>query len=112
MLDSSVLGRRIREARQESGLTQEQLAAQLGADQSKISRIERGRDLSSLTLTQIAEATGKGMDYFVSLEERPFEQERARFRARDPRSPEARRALDRLIRFADEFDFLLDLDQQ
>ncbi len=62
------LGRRIRLARTESNLTQQKLAAAIGVDQSVVSRLETGRDVSTLMLTRIAKATGKDVDFFLRAE--------------------------------------------
>lgn len=64
-LTEEELGRRVRLARADSGLTQQELAEAIGADQSAVSRLEAGRDISTLLLTRIARATGKDVDYFL-----------------------------------------------
>ena len=49
------LGEKIRKLREESGLSQEEFAAQVGLDRSYYGGIERGeRNLSSLNLIRIA----------------------------------------------------------
>ena len=56
---NELLGKRIRELRKRAGLTQEQLAEQLGIDQKHMSRIELGKSYPSLDrLTKIAETVG------------------------------------------------------
>lgn len=53
---NELLGKRIRELRKRAGLTQEQLAEQLGIDQKHMSRIELGKSYPSLDrLSKIAE---------------------------------------------------------
>ena len=57
--DAYRIARAIIEARVQSKLTQEELAARMGTTQSVIARIESGRTMpSTRTLVQIAEATG------------------------------------------------------
>lgn len=52
------LARQLIEARVESGLSQEQLAARMGTSQSSIARLESGTSLPSMrTLSKFAEAT-------------------------------------------------------
>lgn len=62
------LGRRIREAREEAGLTQPQLAETLGLKHPQsISNYERGvTEIPTKRLRRIAEATGKPMSFFVT----------------------------------------------
>jgi transcriptional regulator with XRE-family HTH domain len=67
-LTEETLGRRIRLARTESSLTQQQLAMAIGSDQSTVSRLESGKDVSSLLLTRIARATGKELNFFLRSE--------------------------------------------
>lgn len=56
---NELLGKRIRELRKRSGLTQEQLAEKLGIDQKHMSRIELGKSYPSLDrITVIAEIVG------------------------------------------------------
>lgn len=56
---NELLGKRIRELRKRAGLTQEQLAEQLGIDQKHMSRIELGKSYPSLDrLSKIAETVG------------------------------------------------------
>lgn len=45
------------------GLTQKELAEKIGTQQSAIARVERGKELPSLSfLTRIAEASGKRVE--------------------------------------------------
>ena len=64
-LTEETLGRRIRTARLDGGLTQQELAQAISADQPAISRLEAGKDVSTLLLTRIARATGKDLDFFL-----------------------------------------------
>jgi transcriptional regulator with XRE-family HTH domain len=60
------IGRRIQQAREESGLTQEELAARLGCTQSALSNYELGkRRLYLSLLNEIAQVLGKPLDYFL-----------------------------------------------
>ena len=61
------IGRRIRTARDDAGLTQRALAALIGVeDAQSVSRYERGiTEVTTRRLERIAEATGKPMSYFV-----------------------------------------------
>ena len=59
-------GTRVRLARAELGLTQAQLAATVGVDQSLISRIELGSVSCSIdTTVRLAEALGLGLSDIV-----------------------------------------------
>lgn len=58
------IGQRIKELRQEKGLSQRQLADMCGLQQSHIARIEAGRYSVGLdTLALIGSAIGKKIDY-------------------------------------------------
>ncbi len=60
------IGRRIQLAREEKGLTQEDLAVRLGCTQSALSNYELGkRRLYLNLLNQIAQVLGKPLDYFM-----------------------------------------------
>lgn len=61
-----LVGKRISEARNSRGLTQEDLAEQCGISVSALSRIETGHNSTSLkTLLTMGEALGVGLDYFL-----------------------------------------------
>jgi transcriptional regulator with XRE-family HTH domain len=67
------IGKRIQLAREEKGLTQEDLAVRLGCTQSALSNYELGkRRLYLNLLTEIAQVLGKPLDYFM---ESPIEEE-------------------------------------
>jgi len=58
------LARRVIELRQEIGLTQGQLAARSGVDQSDVSRLEHGRGNPTLnTLASVGRALGRVVDF-------------------------------------------------
>lgn len=60
------IGRRIQQAREENGLTQEELAARLGCTQSALSNYELGkRRLYLNLLNEIAQVLSKPLDYFL-----------------------------------------------
>ncbi|SHF05217.1 Transcriptional regulator, contains XRE-family HTH domain [Desulfofundulus australicus DSM 11792] len=59
------IGRRIQLAREEAGLSQEQLAAKIGCSQSTLSHYEQGkRRLYLAQLEKIAQVLQKPIDYF------------------------------------------------
>ena len=65
------LGDVIRRARANAGLKQGELAAEIGASQSEVSRWERGDSEPTVSqLRAIAEATGA--DYLYDLRDLPF----------------------------------------
>jgi len=60
------IGKRIQQAREEMGLTQEELAARLGCTQSALSNYELGkRRLYLNMLNEIAVILNKPLDYFT-----------------------------------------------
>jgi transcriptional regulator with XRE-family HTH domain len=63
--DYAVIGCRVREARNEYGLTQQELAKDVGVDPKHISRIESGhRRGSDALIRRISEVTGKPLSFF------------------------------------------------
>jgi transcriptional regulator with XRE-family HTH domain len=66
---------RVAQARDEQGLTQEQLAAAAGVRQSHISRIESGdiKNVRGDILAKIARALKVSTDYLLGLDERVAE---------------------------------------
>jgi transcriptional regulator with XRE-family HTH domain len=66
---TDALSDRIREAREDAGLTQEQIAPLLGVTLATVSRYERGigkRGISVAMLARIAQVTGKPLSFFLS----------------------------------------------
>jgi transcriptional regulator with XRE-family HTH domain len=60
------IGKRIQQAREEDGITQEELAARLGCTQSALSNYELGkRRLYLNLLTQIAQVLNRPLEYFM-----------------------------------------------
>lgn len=60
------VGARVRQAREEAGLEQAELAARLGISPQQMNRIEQGRSGTVLpTLDRIARITGKPLAFFV-----------------------------------------------
>ena len=65
-MDGGSIAAEIRAAREESGLTQTELAARTGTTQSAISRLESGRVVPTLVvLERVAEATGRPITVVV-----------------------------------------------
>lgn len=71
-LDNAYIGCRVREARAEYGMTQEELAGDVGVDPKHISWIENGRKHGSDQLIRrISEVTGKPLSFFYGNEPMP-----------------------------------------
>lgn len=61
-----LVSRRVREAREEAGMTQRDLAPKINVTQQAVSRYETGALRVSLSqLVQIAEVTGKPLHFFL-----------------------------------------------
>jgi transcriptional regulator with XRE-family HTH domain len=66
MIDRTLLGKRIREARQEKHLSQQQLASAVGVSDKTISAYEVGRvDPPLDTLEKLSTATSRPIGYFL-----------------------------------------------
>jgi|Deesub1362A_J573_1020465.scaffolds.fasta_scaffold00010_48 transcriptional regulator with XRE-family HTH domain len=64
--------RRLRQARQEAGLSQAQVAQSLGLSQSFISKLEAGQvRLEVLLLLRLARLYGKPLEFFIPPQEGP-----------------------------------------
>jgi len=72
------VGKRIREAREEQGITQAELARRLGMRQGAVSYIERQEWVQKSVLERYAAALGKPLSFFV--QEDPQEQPDSRER--------------------------------
>ena len=64
MIEESSLAQRIRDARHAAGFTQRDLAVRIGVPLGLIDRYEKGLADPRPNLEQIAEATGRGRDWF------------------------------------------------
>ncbi len=65
-IDYKLIGQRIREARKEKGMSQEQLSEELDVTTVYISRVERGSSQVNLKrLAQISRVLEKSMEYFI-----------------------------------------------
>lgn len=72
------LGKRIQHAREEAGLSQEQLAAMLGCSQPTLSNYEKGKSRIYLTqLQKVSEILSRPVQYFLEAME-PTEEERVK----------------------------------
>lgn len=61
------IGQRVATARNDTGLTQAQLAQHVGLERSSLAKIETGsRRVSALELARIAEALGQRIEWFIS----------------------------------------------
>ena len=70
-IDQATLARRLKEARLNCGLTQEETAAKVGIPRTAVVNIEAGkRSLSTLELSQFAKAYHRPIGYFYNEEDR------------------------------------------
>jgi transcriptional regulator with XRE-family HTH domain len=103
------LGVRIRRAREEAELTQMQLATTIRWDQTALSRVETGgRDVTSLMLARIAEATAKPLGYFLTPA--PLA-DGVLLRAPEGAATGTLEAVDFLKAILDDYDFLRQIDE-
>lgn len=85
------IGLRVKSARREKGLTQEDLADRIGKAVATLSNIERGEALTGLeTLSLIAQATGKPIVFFFEGIEDTRSVSRKRLEAEDELRLQAR----------------------
>lgn len=78
------IGLKVKSARREKGLTQEQLAERIGKAVETLSNIERGAALTGLeTLAQIAQVTDKPMVFFFEQSDGSGSVSRKRLEAED-----------------------------
>ena len=74
-MGSKESGRKLQQAREEAGLSQEQLASMLGCAQSTLSNYEKGKRRIYLTqLENIAEILNKPIEYFLESNNEPAKQ--------------------------------------
>lgn len=98
-----LIGKKVKELRQQYGLTQEELAQQLGVTKEFISMVESGKRLPGLeNITKLAKAFHRDAAYFMREEEEPFA---ALFRV-DNLGAVEREALDRAAKFCEDYAFL------
>lgn len=107
MISERVLGERIRAARMSAGLSQQEMARAIGVDQPAVSRIEAGRDVSSILLAKIADATSQEFDFFLRNDDTTDAVAFLRDGGADSQAVE--RAIAQLTRFVHDYEFLLDL---
>ncbi len=105
-LSREELGRRIAEARNRAGLTQQQCADAAGLDRTSLAKVENGRRRTTvLELVRIAEALKARVEWFVQDAPQSVVSHR---NASDPGEPSP--AIDRVVeRVAREVEFLLEL---
>ncbi len=98
-----LIGKKVKELRQQYGQTQEELARQLGVTKEFISMVESGKRLPGLeNITRLAKAFHRDAAYFMRDEEEPFA---ALFRV-DNLGAVEREALDRAAKFCEDYAFL------
>jgi len=67
MINNAIAGKRLKELREKSGLTQAELAKYLDIDQSYISKFEKNeRQFGTDTLQRAADLFGCSLDYFIN----------------------------------------------
>lgn len=108
MLTEETLGQRVRAARQEAGLTQDELARAIGVEQPTISRLEKGKDISSILLTKLASATQKTVDFF--LRDEPLATIEVFLKIGQADGPGVRDAMQRMVDLVEDYEFLRSLD--
>jgi transcriptional regulator with XRE-family HTH domain len=81
-MDMEALGKRLRERREQAGLSQTAVAKQTGIIQGDLSLLERGkkRALWADTLVRLAETLGCSLDYLAGRTDDPTPPRRARRR--------------------------------
>ncbi len=85
-----ILGKRIRDAREEKGITQKQLGDLLNCSPMAISHFENGiRELKLSTLQKLSSFLGKPLQFFLQMPTATL------FRAEPGNDPEVTEALDR-----------------
>ncbi|MDQ1293303.1 MAG: hypothetical protein QG608_1184 [Actinomycetota bacterium] len=107
--ESQAIGRRIQQARERAGLTQTQLAAEIGIERSGLTKVEGGtRRVTALELAGIATALGERIEWFVTQAPAAIVSHRHQAEP-GSRCPE----IDRVIeRFARSVEFVLERDKK
>lgn len=68
VIDKTLIGKRIKERREELNITQIDLGLSIGFDQQRISRFERGLHKPDLeSLAKVAKALGVSLDWLIGL---------------------------------------------
>lgn len=99
------LGRRVRAARVDGGLSQAALSSLLGISQATLSRIETtGRDVSSAVLARIAHHTGKPIEFFFG----PGRPSALLLSSDQSKSEQVLSTLDDFRQFVEDYDMLLE----
>ena len=107
VITEDALGVRVRAARVGADMTQAALAEAIGVDQPTVSRLEAGKDFSSLLLKQIAAATGRDLGYFFRNDDAADPE--VFLRADDAQAPAVKAAIADLSEFVRDYEFLLEL---
>ena len=110
MLDAveSRLGERIRQAREEAGLSVSGLSTVVGMPIATIEAIEEGGALPTSALERIAAATGRRVDFFLQPDDDTFD---VLLRAGDGTTVGIRTAVDMLAKFTADYEFLISLEE-
>lgn len=104
----SMLGERIRKAREEAGLSLDELATATDMPVETIEAIEAGESLSSSALGQIAAATHRRVDFFLQPDDDTFA---VLLRAGEGTTVGIRAAVDTLAKFTTDYEFLISLEE-
>lgn len=107
----SRLGERIRQAREEAGLSVSGLSTVVGmpiATIEAIEAIEAGGALPTSALERIAAATGRRVDFFLQPDDDTFD---VLLRAGDGTTVGIRTAVDMLAKFTADYEFLISLEE-
>ncbi len=80
--DQKLIGRRLREAREVLGLTQEQAAAALGVQRTSVTSMEQGkRNVSASELARLSSIYRRSVEWLLGREESPTVEGSALLRA-------------------------------
>jgi transcriptional regulator with XRE-family HTH domain len=104
----SKLGERIRQAREEAGLSVIELSTLTGMPGATIEAIEAGEPLSTSALNRIAAATGRRVDFFLQPDDDVFD---VLLRAGEGTTVGIRAAVDMLAKFTADYEFLISLEE-
>src|SRR2546425_4046475 len=97
------VGQRIQSIRERLGMTQEQVAAQLGIPRSAVSEIENGkRELSATELFKLSQLFGEPMDHLLGIGEVSLEDDLVMLRAQSVTST-TKAELNRFVHLCREY---------